>query len=144
MAVHTHTVDKKGRVIVPAVMRENMGNKLIVTRNIDPGYLSMYSEEHFEKIKEQILGLSGTDEGVRRIQRFIVGEAVTCGHDSQGRILIKQNLWDAIGVKPGEDICFIDMSAKVDICSAKQYQEAQSQDNIKDELDLSQYNVSGL
>ncbi len=117
MARFTHIIDAKGRVFVPARLRESIGGSLIVTLSLDDGYLSAYTPENFRGIRDQINQLSGTDPAVRRFKRAILGEAMVCELDSQGRISISEELWSHIQVKPGEEICFIDMFDKLEICS---------------------------
>ncbi len=144
MARYTHTIDKKGRVIVPARLRENLTGTLHVTGNLDPGYLTLYTDEQFNAVRSQLLQLSGTDPDVRRFQRFIIGEAVTCEVDSQGRISVSSNLWEMIGVEPGAEICFIDMIDKVEICSEEFYQKQKAHEDPIAGLDLSKFDVKGL
>lgn len=144
MARYTHTIDKKGRVIVPARLRDNLKGTLHVTGNLDPGYLTLYTNEQFNSVRSQLLQLSGTDPDVRRFQRFIIGEAVSCEVDSQGRISVSANLWELIGVEAGDDICFIDMIDKVEICSESFYQEQKAHEDPIAGLDLSKFDVKGL
>ena len=144
MARYTHIIDKKGRVIVPARLRENLTGTLHITGNLDPGYLTLYTSEQFSSIRAQLLQLSGTDPDVRRFHRFIIGEAVVCEIDSQGRISLSSNLWDLIGVGPGDEICFIDMIDKVEICSEQFYQEQKAHEDPIAGLDLSKFDVKGL
>ena len=53
MARYTHTIDTKGRVIVPAKLREMLGGVLVVTQGIDDGFLAAYTPEQFNTIKDQ-------------------------------------------------------------------------------------------
>jgi len=69
MARFTHTIDAKGRVFVPARLRDSIGASLVVTLSLDEGYLSAYTPENFRQIREQIAQLSGTDPAVRRLKR---------------------------------------------------------------------------
>ena len=121
MARFTHTIDAKGRVFVPARLREGMGSSLIVTLSLDDGYLSAYSPDNFRIIREQINQLSGTDPAVRRLKRSIIGEAMACEMDGQGRISVSEELWSHISVRPGDEVCFIDMFDKLEICSKAFY-----------------------
>lgn len=144
MARYTHTVDKKGRVIVPARLRENLDGVLFVTLSLDENYLSAYTPEQFNSIRNQISSLSGTDPDVRLLKRAIIGEAVECTFDAQGRISLSDNLWDWIGVEAGEEICFIDMYDKVDICSKEFYEKSLEDISSLRDLDLTRFDVQGL
>ncbi len=85
--------------------------------------------ENFRGIRDQINQLSGTDPAVRRFKRAL-GEAMVCELDSQGRISISEELWSHIQVKPGEEICFIDMFDKLEICSKAFYQQQKEEQGI--------------
>ncbi|MGI6334311.1 MAG: division/cell wall cluster transcriptional repressor MraZ [Saccharofermentanales bacterium] len=144
MARFTHIIDAKGRVFVPARLRESIGGSLIVTLSLDDGYLSAYTPENFRSIRDQINQLSGTDPAVRRFKRAVLGEAMVCELDSQGRISISDELWSHIQVKPGEEICFIDMFDKLEICSKAFYQQQKEEQGSLSEVDLSRFDVKGI
>ncbi|MGI6298307.1 MAG: hypothetical protein ACOX1T_03785 [Saccharofermentanales bacterium] len=144
MARYTHTIDAKGRVFVPARLREEVGRTLVVTLNIDDGYLSGYTPERFADIRRQLEQLSGTDPAVRRLRRAIIGEAMACELDSQGRISVSMELWSFIGVKPGDEVCFIDLYDKIEICSKAFFDAQQAEQGSLSEVDLSGFDVRGL
>lgn len=144
MARYTHTIDAKGRVFVPARLRNSLGGSLIVTLSLDEGYLSAYTPEQFQRIRDQLSQLSGTDPAVRRLRRAIIGEAMPCDLDAQGRISISDELWSHIQVRPGEEICFIDMFDKLEICSKAFYQNQKEEAGSLSQVDLSKYDVKGL
>jgi MraZ protein len=144
VARFTHTVDAKGRVFVPARLRDNLGACLIVTQSLDDGYLSAYSPEQFNRIREQINQLSGTDPAVRRFKRTIIGEAMACELDSQGRISVSDELWSHIQVRPGDEVCFIDMFDKLEICSKSFYQNQKEEQGSLSGVDLSRFDVKGI
>ena len=144
MARFTHTIDAKGRVFVPARLRDSLGASLIVTLSLDDGYLSAYTPENFRQIREQIGQLSGTDPSVRLLKRSIIGEAMACDLDSQGRISISDELWSHINVGPGDEICFIDMFDKLEICSRSFYQKQKEEQGSLAGVDLSRFDVKGI
>ena len=133
MARYTHTIDAKGRVFVPARLREEVGRTLVITLNIDDGYLSGYTPERFADIRRQLEQLSGTDPAARRLRRAIIGEAMACELDSQGRISVSMELWSFIGVKPGDEIC-----------SKAFFDAQQAEQGSLSEVDLSGFDVRGL
>lgn len=144
MARFTHTIDAKGRVFVPARLRESIGASLVVTLSLDDGYLSAYTPENFRLIRDQINQLSGTDPAVRRFKRTILGEAMSCELDNQGRISVSEELWSHIQVRPGEEICFIDMFDKLEICSKAFYQQQKEEQGSLSGVDLSRFDVKGI
>lgn len=144
MARYTHTVDAKGRVFVPARLRDSLGASLVVTLSLDDGYLSLYTPERFHQIREQLGQLSGTDPAVRQLKRAIIGEAMACDLDGQGRISVSDELWSHIDVNPGEEICFIDMFDKLEICSRSFYQKQKEKQGSLADVDLTRFDVKGL
>ncbi len=144
MARYIHTIDAKGRVIVPARVRNNLDGTLYVTLSLDEGYLSAYSSEHFKDIREQLSEQSGTDPEFRKFRRLFLGSAVACELDNQGRISLSDELWEVIGVSPGDEIYFIDMFDKVEICSKRFLDEQKEEALTLSDMDLSRFNVKGL
>lgn len=144
MARYTHTIDAKGRVFVPARLRDSIGGSLMVTLSLDDDYLSAYTPEQFRLIRDQISQLSGTDPAVRQLKRAIIGEAMPCDLDSQGRISISDELWSHIGVGPGDEICFIDMFDKLEICSKVFYRTQKEEQGSLAKVDLLKFDVKGL
>ena len=144
MARYTHTIDAKGRVFVPARLRDSIGGVLIITLSLDDGFLSAYTSENFRLIRDQMNQLSGTDPVVRQLKRLIIGEAMPCELDSQGRISVSSDLWAHIGVGPGDEICFIDMFDKLEICSSANYRRQREAQGSLSSLDLAQYDIKGL
>ncbi|MGI6508164.1 MAG: cell division/cell wall cluster transcriptional repressor MraZ [Saccharofermentanales bacterium] len=144
MARYTHTVDNKGRVIVPAKLREQLDGVLIVTQGIDKGFLAAYTPEEFELIKDQILNHSSTGYEIRKLKREVLGSSTVCEFDGQGRISVPAFLWKHISVDPGEEVCFIHVFDKIEICAQSFYDKLQEEETPLSEMDLSRYEIRGL
>ena len=52
MGEYSHNVDAKGRLIVPAKFREQLGDQFVVTKGVD-GCLYVYSQEEWKRIEEK-------------------------------------------------------------------------------------------
>ena len=91
MGEYQHNIDAKGRVIIPSKLRENLSGTFIVTRGLDK-CLFIYDRKRWEDIIGKLKELPWIDPDVRRFARFFTAGAVECSFDSQGRILIPQNL----------------------------------------------------
>ena len=91
MGEYQHNIDAKGRVIIPSKLRENLSGTFSVTRGLDK-CLFIYDRKRWEDIIGKLKELPWTDPDVRRFARFFTAGAVECSFDSQGRILIPQNL----------------------------------------------------
>ena len=88
-----HTIDQKGRIIVPARFRD------IIRANGDGVMVSMldaclvaYTFEEWRRIENKILSLAEKSEDMRRFRRVFIGGAFDCPCDKQERILIPPTL----------------------------------------------------
>ena len=90
MGTYDHSIDTKGRVIVPAKFRETLGDSFVVTLGLD-GCLFVYPNEEWEDFVRQLKELPGSKEA-RKLQRYFMAGAAPCDVDKQGRVLIPSNL----------------------------------------------------
>lgn len=91
MGEYQHSLDAKGRIIVPAKFREELGDVMIVTRWLD-GCLALYTTQQWEGVYEQLKQLPSTKREVRMYTHMIMSKAAECELDGQGRIRIPQHL----------------------------------------------------
>ena len=97
MGEYNHTIDAKGRMIVPAKFREQLGNEFVVTKGLD-GCLFVYSNEEWHRIEENLREKPLTSKDARKFLRFFFAGAATCEVDKQGRILLPANLREYAGI----------------------------------------------
>ncbi len=84
---YQHNIDKKGRVFIPAKLREELGEEFYICRSIfGKRCLCVYSQEEWDKLVEQISTLPNTKSN--DVKRFLYDGTFTVNFDSQGRILI--------------------------------------------------------
>lgn len=86
-----HSIDDKGRLIIPSKFREELGNKFIITRGIE-NCLFVYSLESWEKIVNKLETLPFTKKDARAFIRFFLSGASEAEFDKQGRINITSPL----------------------------------------------------
>ena len=79
MGEYRHTVDPKGRLIIPSKFRELLGGEFVVTRGLD-GCLFVYPMNSWEAYVQQLQKLPLTDKNARLFTRFIIAGATTCEH----------------------------------------------------------------
>lgn len=91
MGEYRHHADDKGRVIVPAKFRDELGSAFIVTRGLDR-CLFVYPAEEWKKLEEQLKSLPLTKKDARAFTRFFFSGAVECNLDKQGRVSITSPL----------------------------------------------------
>lgn len=133
---YQHAVDPKGRVIVPAKLREGLGEKFIVTKGLD-NCLFAYSQSEWIELETKLKALPFTDKDVRAFVRFFFAGATECESDKQGRILIPQNLREYAELS--KDVYIIGVSTRVEIWDKEKWEkysndEQVSGDNIANKM----------
>lgn len=88
-----HTIDEKGRIIIPVKFREELGNNFIITRGIE-NCLFVYSTENWAKITNKLNSLPFTKKDARTFNRFFMSGATDVELDKQGRVNISKPLID--------------------------------------------------
>ncbi|MBQ6404464.1 MAG: division/cell wall cluster transcriptional repressor MraZ [Bacilli bacterium] len=88
-----HTIDEKGRIIIPAKFRDSLGEQFIITRGIE-NCLFVYSLENWAKITDKLTSLPFTKKDARTFSRFFLSGATDVELDKQGRVNVSQPLID--------------------------------------------------
>lgn len=91
MGEYSHSIDSKGRLIVPAKFREGLEGSFIVTRGMD-GCLFGYPMNEWKSFEEKLKTLSVTKKDARAFTRFFFSGATEVTIDKQGRINIPSHL----------------------------------------------------
>lgn len=91
MGEFQHTIDTKGRLIVPSKLRDKLGEKFIVTRGLD-GCLFGYPLPEWEKLEAKLNAMPLANKEARTFVRFFYSAATECEIDKQGRINIPTTL----------------------------------------------------
>ena len=126
MGTYDHSIDTKGRVIVPAKFREALGDSFVVTLGLD-GCLFVYPEEEWGDFVKQLKELPGSKEA-RKLQRYFMAGAAPCDVDKQGRVLIPAQLREKAGLE--KDIDFVGVMSKIEIWSRERWDENDDFDNV--------------
>lgn len=127
MGEFQHSVDEKGRLIVPVKFREGLGSSFVMTRGLDQ-CLFVYPQPEWEILENKLKALPMTRADARSFVRFFFSGATECELDKQGRILIPASLRDYAGL--AKDCVVIGVSNRVEIWSQSAWEnysaEAQS------------------
>lgn len=91
MGEFQHSIDTKGRLIVPSKLRDKLGEKFIVTRGLD-GCLFGYPLSEWEKLETKLNEMPLAKKDARTFVRFFYSAATECEIDKQGRINIPNTL----------------------------------------------------
>ncbi len=114
-----HTLDPKGRMIVPSKYREGLGERFILTMGLD-GCLFAYPMEEWVQFVEKLKTLPGTKEG-RQLQRHFMAGAAEVEVDKQGRFLIPTKLREQAGLI--KDVVLVGVLTKVELWSKERWDE---------------------
>lgn len=91
MGEYHHNIDTKGRLIIPAKFREELGESFVITRGLDQCIFG-YPQSEWKILEEKLKALPVTKKDARAFTRFFFSGAVECEIDKQGRINIPANL----------------------------------------------------
>ena len=91
MGEYHHTIDDKGRIIIPSKFREELGEKFVITRGIEK-CLFVYSLSSWKNITNKLESLPFTKKDARQFTRFFLSGATTAEFDKQGRVNINSPL----------------------------------------------------
>ena len=108
---YNHTLDPKGRLIVPSKFREELGDSFVVTKGLD-GCLLIYPNATWSVFEEKLRTLPQTKKEVRTLVRYFLAGAADCEVDKQGRILIPGNLRDFASIE--KDVVFVGVGEKIE------------------------------
>jgi len=97
MGEYRHSLDAKNRLIIPSRFREQLGDTFYVTKGFDE-CLSVYTEEQFAKLMEELQKLPSTKREARQYVRSVTSKAMECSFDTQGRIQLPQVLKNVAGI----------------------------------------------
>lgn len=125
MGEYQHTIDTKGRMIIPAKFRDGLGEQFVLTRGLDQ-CLFGYPMSEWKLIEEKLKALPLTKKDARAFTRFFFSGAVECDLDKQGRINIASNLLQY--AKLEKECVVIGVSNRIELWSKsiwEQYTEEQ-------------------
>lgn len=124
-----HSLDAKGRLIMPSKLREDMGDKFIITKGLD-GCLFGFSLEEWSNFEEKLKLLPLSNQVVRDFVRLFLSGAIECEIDKQGRFLIANNL--RTYAKMEKEIVVIGVGTRIELWTKAKW-DSYNNDNISAE-----------
>lgn len=121
-----HSLDAKGRLIMPAKLREDIGEKFVVTKGLD-GCLFAFSLTEWANFEEKLKTLPLSNKNSREFTRFFLSGATECDIDKQGRFLIPTNLREAANLE--KEVVIIGVGTRIEIWDKNKW-KSYSNDNI--------------
>ncbi len=110
----THSVDAKGRVIIPSKIRDILGREFVITLGIDD-CLYLYSTEEWDSFTDRLRAIGNKTEAARNIRRFFQANARDAEIDGQGRTLIPSEFREEIGID--KEVVIVGNGEKAEIWS---------------------------
>ena len=120
MGEFSHSIDNKGRLFMPAKLRENLGTPFVVTKGVD-GCVDVYPMEAWEKLKDSFAQKMMPKHRERDVSRFIFGGAAEVEPDKQGRILLPPNLRKHAKIQ--DSVIIVGVGSKAEIWDAQRYED---------------------
>lgn len=115
---YNHTIDTKGRLIVPAKFRDILGDTFVVTKGLD-GCLFVYPNEEWTNIENKFREIPLTTKDARKFSRFFFAGAADCEVDKQGRILIPSVLREFAGLQ--KEVVLVGVLNRIEIWSKERW-----------------------
>ncbi|MBF0465265.1 MAG: division/cell wall cluster transcriptional repressor MraZ [Nitrospirae bacterium] len=134
---HNQRLDEKGRMIVPAsfrdVLKSNYGNNLYITATLNDECLQIFPEEEWKALMEKVKTLPKTNEAVKFFKRKVIGSAVECEVDKQGRVLIPPALREDVKIELNAEIVVVGQEDIIEVWDKERLSKVikRSSDEIK-------------
>lgn len=128
-----HTVDNKGRLIVPSRVREDLGDQFIVTRGLEK-CLFIYPRNEWNNIIQKYKQLPDTKDR-RYFMRIFLSGATICELDKQGRINIPIPLLEYASLE--KDCIIIGVDDRLEVWSKERWDAfiSENEENLSDIAD---------
>ena len=122
-----HSLDAKGRLIMPAKIRDDMGDKFIITKGLD-GCLFGFSSKEWYNFEEKLKTLPLTNKNARDFVRFFLSGATECEVDKQGRFLISGNLRKYASLE--KEAVITGVGTRIEIWDKDKWESYNSEENL--------------
>ncbi len=119
MGEYNHTIDAKGRLIVPSKFREALGDEFVVTKGMD-GCLFVFDNSEWQAFVKKLRDLPMIDKEARQFTRFFLAGAASLEVDKQGRILLPAVLREFAGIT--KDAVLVGVGSRVEIWSKDRWE----------------------
>lgn len=121
MGEYNHTIDAKGRLIIPSKFREILGDAFVVTKGLD-GCLFVYDNEEWKRFEEKLRSLPITNKEARQFVRFFLAGATEAEVDKQGRILIPNVLREFAELT--KDVVLVGVGSRIEIWGRERFEDS--------------------
>ena len=129
MGEYNHTIDAKGRLIIPSKFRDKLGDEFVVTKGLD-GCLFVYDNAEWSAFEEKLKSLPLTNKDARQFVRFFLAGATLAEVDKQGRILVPSTLREFAALE--KEVVLVGVASRVEIWSKARWEDAASYGDMEE------------
>ena len=129
MSEYNHTVDAKGRLIIPSKFREILGDEFVISKGMD-GCLFVYANDDWKAFEEKLTSLPLINKEARQFARFFLAGAAQVEVDKQGRILIPSVLREFADIT--KDAVLIGVGSRIEIWSKDRWEGTVTYQDMED------------
>jgi MraZ protein len=122
---HEHSLDDKNRLTLPARLREQLGDRVVIARGLD-GCLSVYAYPEWESLAGRVGTLDQFSGDVRTMQRNVFASAVEADLDKQGRVVIPSALLESRGI--GREVTVVGVYNRLEIWDRSAWHDQRQHD----------------
>jgi MraZ protein len=115
-----HKIDAKGRLVIPACFREELGSH-VVAASISDECISLYSERNWEEVVARLDEISRQSSKGEKVQRRILANSYKLEIDSMGRVLVPEKLRSSVNII--QDVCINGNNKKLEIWDSALWQK---------------------
>ncbi|MBD3155611.1 MAG: division/cell wall cluster transcriptional repressor MraZ [Candidatus Aenigmarchaeota archaeon] len=120
MGEYRHSMDSKGRLIIPSKFRDDLGDPFVLTRGLD-NCLFVYPMEEWRILEEKLKSLPMTSKNARAFVRFFFSGATECTLDKSGRVNIPQNLCEHAQLE--KEVVITGISERIELWSKENWDQ---------------------
>ena len=137
MGEYHHNLDSKGRLIIPAKFRDEIGEKMVFTRGME-GCIFGYPIEEWQKIEAKLAKLPLTKRSARKFTHLFYSGAMESEFDKQGRVNLTMTLKEHAALI--KECVIVGVSNRIEIWSAERWNDFSEEanenyDDIAEDLD---------
>ena len=143
---HYNSLDAKGRLIIPAQFREYLvetdSATLIVTNEVFDKCICVYTPAQWKELVDKVQVLPQTSDAIKYYMRRVIGSAVKCDLDKQGRILVSPALRKDAGLN--SEIVLIGLENRIEIWDKAEFEGTMEPSETDKEAFKEAFNLHGL
>ena len=129
MSEYNHTIDAKGRLIIPSKFRDALGEEFVISKGMD-GCLFVYANDDWNAFEQKLTALPLINKEARQFARFFLAGAAQVELDKQGRILVPASLREFAGLD--KDVVLVGVGSRIEIWNKDKWAEANTFDDMEE------------